>query len=256
MKKIVLTGLFSLALLSGFSQNCNIGNQVETSDFGTGSVFGKERITGNKFTLSQEGTLKSINYIGWTAGTEMKMAVYSDKNGEADTLITSTAKYTIVKGFDAISVTPLLLPAGDYWICAVYKDGGGTSKMFIEPVGVTKYCGAELLFDDEFPKTSAGFSYYNGLQFLYSMSIDCGNTLSLDNIESSTSIEVYPNPTTSYVRVSGVKSNTAFFIADATGKTVTSGVLNETNEINTLSLTSGLYFIYFNGVAQAVKLVK
>ena len=257
MKKILLTVFTALLTLNGFSQDCNIGNQVETSNFTTGSSFGSERITGNKFKLSQLGTLKSFGYVGNLSGSEIRMALYSDKNGLADSLITFTSNTAIVKGIASISVTPIELPAGDYWICAVYKVSGNHMKMYNESVKTTKYCGAEVLFNDPFPSNSSSFSYYTGLQFLYFLNIDCGNTLSVENgLNANQGVEIYPNPSSSFVKISGVSNNTGYFIVDATGKTVATGVLTENTEINIESLTSGLYFINFNNGTQSIKFVK
>ena len=64
---ILILACFFLSLKS-YSQNCNIGNESITEDFIDGD-FLANYLLGVKFTLPQEGTLRSINLIGNGTGT-------------------------------------------------------------------------------------------------------------------------------------------------------------------------------------------
>ena len=57
------------------------------------------------------------------------MAVYDDNAGVPNNLLASSGLCTVGTGVTSLPVTPILLPAGDYWIMAVYETGGNSSNV-------------------------------------------------------------------------------------------------------------------------------
>ena len=79
--------------------------------------FSANYLLGVKYSLSQEGTLNAIKLIGNDSGSGVQMAVYDDNGGVPNNLIAYSAP-SIVGELTSLPVTPVLLPAGDYWIMA------------------------------------------------------------------------------------------------------------------------------------------
>ncbi len=258
--KLLMAGfLISVNLFSQIikaESDCSIGNLVETSNFKNDITLGMDKLMGIKFTLASEGTLKSINIIGSGTNDKYKMALYSDNNDAPDTLITFTNEATIAKGFTQNSVTPVLLPAGNYWVMAVYKFGGGNVKIYAETVKTTKYYATDLVYGDDFPKTGTGFVFYKGLQLLYSLTLDCGNTLSAKSLENNVALNAYPNPSNDYIKIAGLNSNVNYTIRGVNGNIVLQGITENQQEINLRNLAKGLYFITIDGFSDAIKIVK
>ena len=73
---------FILFSLNSYSQNCNIGNEAATADFNDG-YFGANFLLGVKYTLNEEGTLNSINFIGNGTGEGIQMAVYCKSSAKS-----------------------------------------------------------------------------------------------------------------------------------------------------------------------------
>ncbi len=73
--------------------------------------------------------------------------------------------------------------------------------------------------------------------------------------ESSSSISVYPNPTSDFIYIQNITS--PFTMVDMNGKTVMNGVLNpENSSINLKDLAPGLYFINILNYKQVLKIVR
>jgi len=78
--------------------------------------------------------------------------------------------------------------------------------------------------------------------------------LSDDNI-----INIYPNPSNGviYIELDGASKNKIFYVYDAVGKKILSGILNQhINKINVSSFNSGLYFIQIGKDNLPVKFIK
>ncbi|WP_452228188.1 T9SS type A sorting domain-containing protein [Lacinutrix sp. MEBiC02404] len=70
-----------------------------------------------------------------------------------------------------------------------------------------------------------------------------GNTLSVDNNIMDSQIQVYPNPTSKIIKISGIKSATTYSIYDILGNQITQGSATKNTEINIQSLANGMYFL-------------
>ncbi|WP_452232592.1 T9SS type A sorting domain-containing protein [Lacinutrix sp. MEBiC02595] len=70
-----------------------------------------------------------------------------------------------------------------------------------------------------------------------------GNTLSVDNNIMDSQIQVYPNPTSKIIKISGLKSTTTYSIYDILGNQIKQGSATKNTEINIQSLANGMYFL-------------
>lgn len=179
------------------AQDCNIGNEVGTPDFTFGSigeVFGANYLLGMKYTLTQEGTLFSINLLGEDTGYGVQMAVYDDNMGVPNNLMAASILGTVGEGLISLQVTPVVLPPGDYWVMAVYENNGNHSKYNANASGNVVYYNS-LTFGDSVPLNASNFIGYLDSDFLYFLEIGCGNLImNVGNVDNNSSIKVYPNP--------------------------------------------------------------
>jgi len=121
-------------------------------------------LNGNKITVAEASTLTHLCLIGKAAGPQVKLALYMDVSGEPGQLVASTPATTIVDGELEIPVAEAALPAGDYWIAAVYNTIASIG-MYNYGV-VNKYVA--LAFGSALPgtfpaattATGPGFNYY------------------------------------------------------------------------------------------------
>lgn len=243
MRKKISILFFAILLGSvTYAQNCNIGNQTKTTAFGKDSSFGSDMMMGIKRSLSSQSTLRAINMIGNNTKGKFKMAVYSDNGGKPYKLMAKTNVGTVTDGVVSLPVPETLLPAGNYWIVAVYAVSTYHSDMNTNATGST-YFGYPLPFANEFPATISGASSYSGIDLLYFLSLDCGNTLAAESFEFSDEIAVYPNPSADIITISGITNSTNFSIINTTGSEVLKGSLDSSYSINIQSLASGIYFL-------------
>ena len=242
MKKIYFLTilLFSLNL---YSQKCNIGNETTTVD-STPANFLSDFLLGVKFTLSQEGTLNSINLIGNNTGEGVQMAVYDDNTGAPNDLIASSGFGTVANGTTSLPVTPTLLPAGDYWIMAVYETEGTSSFANQNATGNTVYY-QNLTYGNAIPTNASGFLSYSDSDILYFLGIDCGNTLSIENLNLVGKISIFPNPASDYISITNLESTENYIIANSLGQEILKGV-NKNEKIDIRNLTNGLYLLKFD----------
>ena len=88
-EKSILFSNIIIISLNSYCQDCNIG--TDTASIVGSNVFTSGYLLGVKYTLSQEGTLKSINLIGNEASDgRVQMVVYDDNSGIPNNLIASS----------------------------------------------------------------------------------------------------------------------------------------------------------------------
>ncbi len=216
---------------------CNIGNETDPG-WDSGS-FSANYLLGVKFTLTEEGTLNSINLIGNNSGSNVQMAVYDDNVGFPNDLVVYSGVTTVGAGVISLPVTATLMTPGDYWIMAVYEEGGDHSDVGQGITGNVVYY-SEHVFGDPIPTNASDFVSYTGQDFLYFLDITC--TLGIeDSIEEL--VSVYPNPVSNKLNielpttVEVIKSALFDIIGNDTGLSI------ENNSINTLNLEKGIYIL-------------
>lgn len=246
MKKISTLILAMIISFCGLSQDCNIGNEETGPGFVAGN-FGANFLLGVKFNLSQVGVLQSLNIIGNGSGSDMQMAIYDDNAGVPNDLVTFTGTTTVTSGIISLPVTPVEVPAGEYWIMAVYNNSTGNSNHSDVNTSAT---GNVVYYDDQvfgapIPMNASGFQVYTGQDFLYFAVISCGP---LGNEEfSKHEISLSPNPATDFIIFNNLKESTVFKVYDLMGKKLIEMELNPSNnQIDISQLASGAYFLTYN----------
>jgi len=216
---------------------CNIGNEIDPG-FGAGD-FLENYLLGVKFTLSDLGTLNSINLLGNGSGSNVQMAVYNDNAGVPNDLVINTGVATVGTGIVSIPVTPTVLSPGDYWIMAVYQNFGTHSNVDVSISGNVVYYNS-LVFGNPIPTNASSFISYLNQDFLYFLDITC--TLGVDDALEDL-VSVYPNPVTEMLFID-IPTNvelTNLRLYDITGKDT--GLKINENSINTSCLERGIYLL-------------
>ncbi len=232
-----------------YAQDCNIGNETPTEDFVEG-LFGPNYLLGTSFTLEEEGTLLSINLIGNNSGSPVRMAVYDNFFGMPNDLVTTSAGAGVVgQGLVSLPTVPIVLQPGDYWIMAVYPEEGNHSLGNLS-AATNISCYIEHQYNAPFPDNVLDCIPYPGQDFLYFLEIECSEGSSIQFIEKGVSSTVYPNPSSDYIQVAGLKRSMNFQIFSLTGAVVKSGVVSDNEEIDIRDLNAGDYFLKLdNGIA-------
>jgi Secretion system C-terminal sorting domain len=244
--KLIIIMAITLLQLTVTAQNCNIGNQTKTSSFKSPDVsLGSDVIAGIKRNLPKESTLTSINMIGNNTQSKFKMAVYTDSNGKPSKLMAQSQLGTVGLGVVSLPVTRTLLPAGDYWIVAIYQQNNLSQRHTDLNLTASNntYTGVQHSFNSAFPSTLTGANTYKGLDYLYFLSLDCGNTLSAKSFESNNDITIHPNPSSSFITITGNLSEKKYSILNALGSIVQQGTLTDNATIDIQRLSKGVYFI-------------
>ena len=244
--KLTVIIAIMLLQLTVTAQNCNIGNQTKTSSFNSPDVsLGSDVIAGIKRNLPKESTLTSINMIGNNTQSKFKMAVYSDSNGKPSKLMAQSQIGTVGLGVVSLPVTRTLLPAGDYWIVAIYQQNNLSQRHTDLNLTASNntYTGVQHSFNRAFPSTLTGANTYKGLDYLDFLSLDCGNTLSAKSFESNNDITIHPNPSSSFITITGNLSEKKYSILNALGSIVQQGTLTDNATIDIQRVSKGVYFI-------------
>lgn len=258
MKKTIFLFLLLISISVAAQTSCNIGNESSAGYTNIGDPLYKNYLLGIRFTLPTAGTLKSLNLIGRNTKSPVKMALYKSEADTVGVLIAETAIDTVKSGIISLAVTPTLLPAGDYWIMAVYdKDGGHTySKTLSKNVLYYK----TMTFTDPMPSNGKGFRRYTDMTFTYFLGIDCGNTTAITQANNSSVINFYPNPATDQVTINTQPNliGETYRITNISGAELATGVLtSETTIVDINGLQAGFYFMILGDRGrETIKFVK
>ncbi|MGE5223414.1 MAG: hypothetical protein ACM3PY_13340, partial [Omnitrophica WOR_2 bacterium] len=95
------------------STNITIGetNILNYDDSGNGNLLVAQRTA-----LPQAGTLTSISFFVRTASGRLQLGIYNEASGEPNHLIASTPVFTPVAGWNTVSLSPISLAPGYYWL--------------------------------------------------------------------------------------------------------------------------------------------
>jgi len=244
MKQIYILIVLTLFSFNAFSQNCNIGNETASDEF-TGGNIHANYLTGVKHTLSETGTLTSLNLIGNGTGALVQMALYKDNVTAPGNLIAVSAVGTVVNGLTSLSVSPTLLNPGDYWIMAIYETDGNSSNFNYAATGTVFYSTSHP-FGEDLPQSGAQFYKLTGQDFLYFAGITCGTILSAQkNKDWIGSISLFPNPSSEFIKVSGLTATEAYTICNSLGHEISTGSTSANESIDIKHLADGFYFLKF-----------
>lgn len=88
----------------------------------------------------------------------------------------------------------------------------------------------------------------------FSVSIS-DDTLGLDTFKVSNNIKVLPNPTSKYIKVSGLKNKATYSIYNTLGAEIKSGAISNNEQIDIRGFTNGLYFLKLDN-ENTIKFIK
>lgn len=137
-------------------------NDVE---FSASSRHSADYLLGSKINVPSDLLLLSVGIIFKTDGYSANVGIYSDVGGHPGDLLATTNQFAVVSTGDVETpvISPLVLPAGDYWFQAVYSADAS--------VGILEGTGAQVdyashEFSNPLP-TVGGWGTYNDQEFKY-----------------------------------------------------------------------------------------
>jgi len=101
--------------------------------------------------------------------------------------------------------------------------------------------------------TQNGSSDFMGIDNIKLVGIN--SNLSIDSFNEKPSINIFPNPSTDFIKVSGLIKTFNYKIYNSLGAEVISGTISNNDTIITQNLTNGLYFLKFED-GNTIKFVK
>jgi len=111
---------------------CKVTTAYKVGDYtnyGTQGSFTANYLLGEKVTLTQAATLLDFGLISASSGQHVVMALYTDNNNSPNTLVAYTASTTVSATDQQIAPnTQASLPAGSYWMMAVYDTTAGPDR--------------------------------------------------------------------------------------------------------------------------------
>jgi uncharacterized protein (DUF2141 family) len=135
----VVYGVWTTVQYTTSTSTVTVNGGTNTGTFGTTSNAGATNggglagyIVATKYTLSQAGTVTQVAVYAIQSGN-VKAAIYADNSGTPGNLLAANNVVTAVRaGWTTISIGPVSLAAGTYWIAfnqdtnyiRVYKSGG------------------------------------------------------------------------------------------------------------------------------------
>ncbi|WP_161792614.1 T9SS type A sorting domain-containing protein [Psychroserpens damuponensis] len=252
--ELALPYFVDLTCSSSTPSACNIGNSEVTPEFTGGNNFvANVLLSSKKVTLTESGTLNSINMIGNGTGAQVQMALYDDENGVPNNLIATSSVGAVIGGHIALPVTPITLPASDYWIMAVY-DTDGDHVLKNENARDSRLYYQSVTFGDTMPVNASGFFDFGGADYLYYLDISC-STLSNDDFNINDTLSLFPNPSSTNIFIRGLKQREAYVMYNTLGEKVLEGYIEKHESINVASIKTGLYFVKLNS-GQSLKFIK
>ena len=228
--------------------------------------------------------LKGTNNV--ISGLEIGLEGSSVEGAEIQIMIMDTATFmansllpvqdlngnTAISGFYVLSASeisagkvgigfnqPIVLPAGAYFAVAYPINSGSTPVRILDDLTVEQPSYASMInIPDPTPT-----SYTNGNAF--AIRLKMGDQTAINEIESNSKLNIYPNPTNTNTTVSFSltnKSNVTINVTDLAGKVVYTNALGTVNgaqnvTVNTENLTSGVYMVNvsINGTVSTEKLI-
>lgn len=254
-QKILLLILLGLAVTAS-AQDCNIGNYLNLDFENGGDPIAGNVLLGVKFSLGQEGILKSVNLLGRNTGAFVQMAVYTDSSGVPNDLFISTPIAIVRAGIVSIPVTPVPIPEGDYWVMAIYNSSDGhvynTDQADENIIYFTP-----MTFGDAIPVDASDFVSQTGTDLAYFLEIECAPS-SIESYNPANKITLYPNPASDFLFIDGLTGPVTLRIFSSHGQTIYEYKVSQDYPlIDISSLPAGLYHITcFGNMHKGITVVK
>ena len=202
---------------------------------------------GNIFDIVSTASLSGIDVVinsAAVAGASMYIRLYSIDPTTGDFIFVDESNpYTLTTANLGQKITlPLqlglsTLNAGESYlvVAGAYGDGGATNDLVVGTAGVS-------LPQTSFYLDETGTWFYTTSTPMVRMNFD--PTVGLSENATSTSLSVYPNPSSDVVTIESNMTEGSIEIIDLTGKVVANQTVNGvTTAFNTAALTNGMYTV-------------
>lgn len=208
------------------------------------------------------------------AGAEMQIMIMDTATFFANSLlpVQDLNGNTAISGFYVVSTSeisagkvgigfdqPIILPAGAYFAVVYPINSGSTPVRILDDLTVEQPSYASMINVPDPTPTS----YTNGNAF--AIRLKMGDQTAINEIESNSKLNIYPNPTNTNTTVSfslSNESNVTINVTDLAGKVIYTNALGTVNgaqnvTVNTENLTSGVYMVNvsINGTVSTEKLI-
>ncbi len=107
----------SASISAGLASSFDVGY---TSEFSGSSVHGKNYLLGHPVTVSTAMTVSHLNIIAKGSAANGQIALYTESGGQPSALVTESSAQAITTGTNTFDVPDTAIPAGTYWLMAVY----------------------------------------------------------------------------------------------------------------------------------------
>ena len=125
-------------------------------------------LLGSQLVVPQDSTLVNFGVDIRVAGPQMKLALYTESGGEPGVLVAETAPRAMVVGVTEIHTDAIPLPAGNYWIMAVYD---ATASVGFESGGAWEVKYISHTFASALPANYPAATTYTGQRFNYYITV-------------------------------------------------------------------------------------
>jgi len=95
------------------------------------------QLVAQQVTLSQSATIQSLSfYVAGGTGGQLRLGIYNNAGSNPGTLHAQTAAFTPVTGWNTQNVTtPVLLPAGTYWLAFLPQNNNLIGRIALTGTG-------------------------------------------------------------------------------------------------------------------------
>ncbi len=203
---------------------------------------------GERYSVESQGIIVSTNLIGKVAtGSSVQMAVYTDNNNYPKDLIATSEIGIVDTGIVSLSVDPILLFPGEYWVMALYETiGKHTYFNNFDSTNITY--GLPIEFGSPIPISTSNFVPVENVSVTYFLELDCMN-VDAGNLIENKFFKIYPNPANTEIFIENNQMDKLDIeIFDVQGKKVKSNFSNTALiELSLSDLLKGVYFVRING---------
>ncbi|MEE4247703.1 MAG: T9SS type A sorting domain-containing protein [Kangiellaceae bacterium] len=138
------------------------------------------------------------------------------------------------------------------WGIAHSTGGSGNPSSLINQNMVVHLITDDVYIDIKLLAWGSGGPNGDGGSFTYERST---NNLSLDQFQSLHSIKLLPNPTSNYIKISGLTNTRSYILFSLLGKAISTGTVANNQKISVQHLPKGVYLIKLEN-AKTLKFIK
>lgn len=150
--------------LLAFGQ-CTFGNR--DPGFTEVAPFSHNYVLGVKYNLPADRVINELNLWGLGTMARVQMAIYEDNSGKPAKLLASSVIDSVRTGVVSLSITPLSLKKGDYWIMAVYERSLRSGHTYYKTGVSNSIYYKQHGFGNAIPTDASDFDVYGGQDFQY-----------------------------------------------------------------------------------------